>query len=214
VTEGELDTAAWPDPVPNDRGNYRVRYGGKGTPKYEAMERVKRIRRLSESLAEWVAEVKAAFAARDWEPLGYPSWNDYVLGEYGREGCLPRVPKDTLPAIVQSMAESMSLRAIEAALGIGKSTVHRVLAGLEAPPGEAVVPPGTAASEDDQVSEPGTYTVHVTDVTPDPEPEKTVHVTHVTPDPPPKRTGKDGKSYSPKGHPGTAGQQPERWLQT
>jgi len=135
VTEGELDTAAWPDPVPNDRGNYRVRYGGKGTPKYEAMERVKRIRRLSESLAEWVAEVKAAFAARDWEPLGYPSWNDYVLGEYGREGCLPRVPKDTLPAIVQSMAESMSLRAIEAALGIGKSTVHRVLAGLEAPPG-------------------------------------------------------------------------------
>lgn len=88
----------------------------------EARARAERIRSGMRVLAEWQADVIAAYAARDWDALGYETWDAYLDGEYGEHRV--RLPRDQRREIVASMsAAGMSTRAIGAAVGVDHKTV-------------------------------------------------------------------------------------------
>ncbi len=90
----------------------------------EARARADRIRSGMRVLAEWQQDVIAAYAARDWEALGYESWDAYLDGEYGEHRV--RLPREQRREIVAGMsAAGMSTRAIGSAVGVHHDTVHR-----------------------------------------------------------------------------------------
>lgn len=94
----------------------------------EARARVRKIRDGFADVAGWVLTVTTAFALRDWEWLGYASWDAYTDAEYGdlRE----QLPPALRPQIVAAMrAENMDQRAIAAAVGVSQKTVSRDLIG-------------------------------------------------------------------------------------
>jgi hypothetical protein len=92
----------------------------------EARTRAERIRAGMRVLAEWQQDVITAYAARDWEALGYTSWDAYLDGEYGEHRV--RLPRDQRREIVAGMAQAgMSTRAIGAAIGSSHMTVQRDL---------------------------------------------------------------------------------------
>lgn len=92
----------------------------------EARARADRIRAGMRVLAEWQADVIAAYTARDWEELGYESWDAYLDGEYGEHRV--RLPRDQRREIVAGMsAAGMSTRAIGAAVGSSHMTVQNDL---------------------------------------------------------------------------------------
>ncbi|MFD5814368.1 hypothetical protein [Streptomyces sp. NPDC127038] len=90
----------------------------------EARARADRIRSGMRVLAEWQTDVIAAYAARDWETLGYETWDAYLDGEYGEHRV--RLPREQRREIVAGMsAAGMSTRAIGAAIGVHHDTVNR-----------------------------------------------------------------------------------------
>ncbi|MEU5772646.1 hypothetical protein ABZ819_04990 [Streptomyces venezuelae] len=90
----------------------------------EARTRADRIRTGMRVLAEWQTDVITAYAARDWEALGYETWDAYLDGEYGEHRV--RLPRDQRREIVAGMsAAGMSSRAIGAAVGTSYATVQR-----------------------------------------------------------------------------------------
>jgi hypothetical protein len=85
-----------------------------------AQERAERIRAGLEQLAP---DILAAWEARDWVALGYSSWNEYVIGEFG--GPL-KLGREERRDVVAGMRQSgMSTPAIASALGISKATAWR-----------------------------------------------------------------------------------------
>lgn len=71
--------------------------------------------------------IKQAYTSRAWSALGYSSWDDYCTREFGTSRL--RLPREERSEVVASLRESgLSIRAIEAATGLGKSTVQRELA--------------------------------------------------------------------------------------
>jgi len=90
-----------------------------------ATERADRIRAGLRKWTELVEDIKAAFAARDWDALGYSSWDSYVAGEFGQ--FLPRFGSgDERRQIVMDLSDAgLSTRAIAAATGTSKSSVSR-----------------------------------------------------------------------------------------
>lgn len=92
----------------------------------EARARAERIRSGMRVLAEWQQDVIAAYAKDDWRALGYASWDSYLDGEFGEHRV--QLPREQRREIVASMsAAGMSTRAIGAAVGASKDTVHRDL---------------------------------------------------------------------------------------
>jgi hypothetical protein len=92
----------------------------------EARTRADRIRTGMRVLAEWQADVIAAYASRDHVALGYETWDAYLDGEYGEHRV--RLPRDQRREIVAGMsAAGMSSRAIGAAVGSSYATVQRDL---------------------------------------------------------------------------------------
>lgn len=92
----------------------------------EARARADRIRSGMRVLAEWQQDVIAAYAARDWEALGYETWDSYIDGEYGEHRV--RLPREQRREIVAGMsAAGMSSRAIGSAVGSSYATVQRDL---------------------------------------------------------------------------------------
>lgn len=92
----------------------------------EARARADRIRSGMRLLAEWQQDVIAAYAARDWEALGYNTWDAYIDGEYGEHRV--RLPREQRREIVAGMsAAGMSSRAIGSAVGSSYATVQRDL---------------------------------------------------------------------------------------
>lgn len=90
----------------------------------EAQARAEQIRADFERVAEWCAAVSLAYAKRDWEALGYGSWEDYLNGEYGEHRM--RLPREVRREVVEWMrGEGMSIRAIAAATGNSTQTVQR-----------------------------------------------------------------------------------------
>jgi hypothetical protein len=90
----------------------------------EARARADRIRSGMRVLAAWQQDVIAAYAARDWDTLGYETWDAYIDGEYGEHRV--RLPREQRREIVAGMsAAGMSTRAIGAAVGVHHDTVNR-----------------------------------------------------------------------------------------
>lgn len=83
-----------------------------------ARARADRIRDGMEALAP---DILAAWNARDWDALGYGSWNEYVVGEFGGQLRLGRAERQ---GAVRDLREAgMSTRAIGTALGVAPQTV-------------------------------------------------------------------------------------------
>lgn len=97
----------------------------------EARARAEQIRANLERVAEWCATVILAYAKRDWEALGYGSWDAYIAGEYGDTPM--RLPAAVRREVVAWMrASNMSVRAIASATGDSRGTVHNdAVAGVQ-----------------------------------------------------------------------------------
>lgn len=103
----------------------------------EARTRADRIRSGMRVLAEWQQDVVAAYAAQDWDALGYDTWDAYLDGEFGEHRV--KLPRDQRREIVAGMsAAGMSSRAIGAAVGTSYKTVQRDVdtSGTNVPDGE------------------------------------------------------------------------------
>ena len=102
----------------------------------EARARAERIREGVRVLVEWRHDVVEAWARRDDQVLGYPTWSDYVHGEFD---VLPRLDKPERDALMVLLAEAgMPQRQIGATAGVDHSTVSRAVRGANAPrPGRA-----------------------------------------------------------------------------
>jgi len=130
----------------------------------EARARADRIRSGMRVLAEWQQDVIAAYAARDWDTLGYETWDAYIDGEYGEHRV--RLPREQRREIVAGMsAAGMSSRAIGAAVGVDHKTVvnDRAATGENSPVPETVLsldgrerPATRPAPEENFWDEPGT----------------------------------------------------------
>lgn len=103
----------------------------------EARARAERIRDGIRAMASWADDVRTAWLHRDDRVLGYPSWSDYLHGEFDM---LPRLSKPQRDAAMTLLAEAgMPQRQIGATTGVDHATVSRAI-GANAPTteGEAV----------------------------------------------------------------------------
>lgn len=90
----------------------------------EARARADRIRAGFLAVADWLADVRGAYAARDWVALGYDSWHEYLAGEYDNQRVALPVEERREAVAVMTRA-GMSTRAIAPVLGISDETVRR-----------------------------------------------------------------------------------------
>lgn len=93
---------------------------------------------FADTFAALREDIAAAYRARDWDALGYDSWDAYVVGEFGTDR-LPTLEREERQELAASLrAESMSTRAIASVLGVGHQTVMRDLSagGPGGPPAE------------------------------------------------------------------------------
>lgn len=94
----------------------------------EARELTDRIRHHFETVAPLIAE---AYQGRIWLALGYATWSEYVVGEFG----VLRLGRTERVEAVRDLREAgMSTRAIGAALGVDHTTVMDDMAGGGNPP--------------------------------------------------------------------------------
>lgn len=89
--------------------------------------RAGRIRQGIQSYIHTLGDVAAAYADRDWEHLGYKTWDEYVDGEFGASR-LQLSPEHRQKAVQELRLAGLSQRAIGEALGVGQATVSRTLA--------------------------------------------------------------------------------------
>lgn len=93
-----------------------------------------RIRRQLEFTWDLVIQ---AYEGGAWLALGYKSWNDYCVKEFGSQHIA--IPREDRNEIVGSLREAgLSLRAISSATGISKDTVARSLTGSSTVANETV----------------------------------------------------------------------------
>lgn len=101
----------------------------------DARARVDRIKTGVEVVWHLIVE---SYQARDWEALGYGTWDEMCTREFGTSRL--RLPKEERSETVQSLrASGLSLRAIAAATGDSKDTVARALAPVADETPEPVV---------------------------------------------------------------------------
>jgi hypothetical protein len=87
----------------------------------EARARAERIRQGVQALVTWRADVLEAWIRRDDAVLGYPSWSDYIHGEFDM---LPRLEKPERDALMRLLSEAgMPQRKIAQTTGVMQSTV-------------------------------------------------------------------------------------------
>jgi hypothetical protein len=81
-------------------------------------------REIAQTLALAWDKVVEAYQRRVWEPLGYGSWDSYCRAELGSSRL--RLPSEEREEAVRSLRSAgLSTRAIAAATGTSKGTVHR-----------------------------------------------------------------------------------------
>lgn len=82
-----------------------------------------------------------AYTRRAWKALGYPSWDEYVVKEFGTQHL--SVPRESREEVISSLRDfGMSLRAISEATNIGLGTVHRATKKSSTVPNGTVEPEG------------------------------------------------------------------------
>lgn len=93
--------------------------------------------RIGQALGHAESLIVEAFVGRAWQAMGYSSWDEWVDAHFGSSP-LMTVARLDRPVVVQALSTAgMSTRAIGRALGVGRSTVHRELAGVpDGTPGE------------------------------------------------------------------------------
>lgn len=88
----------------------------------EAYARAERIRAGIVAFGATLADISEAYHRRDWQALGYDSWDAYVSGEFGTDRL--RLPPEQRREIVSSLrADSLSTRAIASVVGVHQTTV-------------------------------------------------------------------------------------------
>lgn len=95
----------------------------------EARSLTDEIRSRFEDVAPLIAR---AFAGRIWQPMGYPSWHEYVVGEFGGPLRLGRTER--IEAVGDLRQAGLSTRAIGTALGVDHTTVMEDMSGGGNPP--------------------------------------------------------------------------------
>lgn len=99
-------------------------------------------REIAQTLALAWDKVVEAYQRRIWEPLGYDSWDSYCRAELGSTRL--RLPAEERDEAVRSLRSAgLPTRAIVAATGTSKGTVHRITG---APPGAPAQPKPTAVA--------------------------------------------------------------------
>lgn len=115
----------------------------------EAVARAERIRAGIRSMSELQQDIADAYHARDWETLGYQTWDSYVTGEFG--GAMPRLDRtERRELVVNLRAEGLSTRAIAAATGVDQKTVVNDQRAVRS--GEEISSPGKEAEPDRPVT--------------------------------------------------------------
>jgi hypothetical protein len=91
--------------------------------------------------------IRQAYTQRAWSALGYESWDDYCIREFGTSRL--RLPRELRSEVVASLRESgLSLRAIAAATGISHTEARRSLdTGVTNVPPEPDAKPRGAPTE-------------------------------------------------------------------
>lgn len=164
--------------------------GTSDKPGYAAKKRVRDIRNGLVSIRDKLLElrdlVQAAYDERDWEALGYESWEAYLAGAYSQED-FPRLKKADRDALAVELYEhGMSLRAIAPVVGAAKSTVHSAVSAAEV----------SSSGHLNGDSEPETETCEVTVVEPEPAEPATYEIKVTGPEPAgPKVRGLDGRQH-------------------
>lgn len=102
-----------------------VRVGTDLTPE-EARALTDEIRSRMENIAPLVTR---AYEGRAWEVMGYPSWTEYVAGEFG--GPLRLGRGDRQQVVAELRQAGLSTRGIGAALGVDDKTVRNDLSGAD-----------------------------------------------------------------------------------
>lgn len=97
---------------------------------HDARARASRIRAGIGTYLTTLADVSAAYEQRDWEALGYGSWDQYVDGEYS-ELRLKLSPEHRQKAVAELRLAGMSQRAIGTVLGVSAATVNSDLSGVQ-----------------------------------------------------------------------------------
>lgn len=159
----------------------------------EARQRSERIRSGMRVLAEWQVDVITAYARRDWDALGYGSWEAYLDGEFGEHRV--RLPRAQRRDIVGSMAAAnMSTRAIAAAVGTSDFTVREDIKAGARNHAPALPAPPPLHDLDDVIAEAGIDPAELVDDEPA-QPPPATPAPAPTPTPRPV-TGLDGKTYT------------------
>jgi hypothetical protein len=93
----------------------------------EARARVDRIKTGVEVIWSLIVE---SYQARDWEALGYATWDEMCTREFGTSRL--RLPREERAETVQSLREAgLSVRAIASVTGDSKSTVAAITSGVQ-----------------------------------------------------------------------------------
>jgi hypothetical protein len=107
-------------------------------------------RAITDKIKRGLGEVKGliiqAYHGRAWMPLGYKTWDEYVVTEFGSAPLM--VPREDRPEMVRSLRQQgFSMPAIATTTGASTSTVHRDIEG------EPTFPDGKV-DDDEQPSNP------------------------------------------------------------
>lgn len=92
----------------------------------DARSRAARIRIGISSYLSTLSDVAAAYAQRDWEALGYSTWQQYVDGEYSEQR-LKLSPEHRQKAVAELRLAGLSQTAIATAVGVSQGTVRNDL---------------------------------------------------------------------------------------
>ena len=81
-----------------------------------------RVNRIRSHVEDIKSEIVAAYRERDWDALGYDSWEEYCSAEFGGTIELPRSEREPLHFALRE--HGLSTRAIAAVTGVHKDTVN------------------------------------------------------------------------------------------
>lgn len=127
--------------------------------------RAERIRLGIHSYVTTRKDIADAYRERDWDTLGYQSWESYVEAEFS-EARLRLSPDDRREAVAELRLSGLSQRAIGAALGVDQKTVSNDLRALSTEENSSVQPERITSL--DGRERPATRTVPQS---PEPKPE-------------------------------------------
>lgn len=152
-----------------------------------ARQRVDRIKIAVEGAWQLIVE---SYRARDWESLGYATWDEMCTREFGTSRL--RLPREERAETVQSLREAgLSLRAISAATGTSVNTVRKAAQVYQ------IDTPARGASGMDEFAVDTTTGEVLDDPWENGSPQAAEFLGEPQPVVPPKITGIDGKTYTP-----------------